>query len=408
MKRVLVTYAGLLCTGMVLGWWLRDALTAIGPPQSQEHSLPLQVQVAPISYTKPAAERLTAVLQPAATAAGAESSDPASFEQLLDEQLFEQAITYYENALRDDSDSQAILKPKLERYLSANLDECTGGAFVELVDLWLNAYYDDIPVLLLLAENQRLCSSPEEAASTLQLAKTYAIQPDLQVRVSNAVRQLITVTDETLSREESWVSLLGFLEFLQAIDLATNVSELRRATLYQLVGESQHSQDLLQALRERDDGSDAQWTAALDLQWSKTAATSSSEELPVQAIALTRQGDHFLVSTGIDDRSRVQLMLDTGASVTILGRASFEQIDSAGFRYRGSRLFNTANGVTQGDVYRISSITLGNSRLGGVEIAVLDYVSATGVDGLLGMNVLRNYRFEIDQDQDVLYLHARQ
>jgi predicted aspartyl protease len=101
-------------------------------------------------------------------------------------------------------------------------------------------------------------------------------------------------------------------------------------------------------------------------------------------------------------------MLDTGASVTILSRASFEQIDSGGFRYRGSRLFNTANGVTQGDVYRISSITLGNSRLGGVEIAVLDYESATGVDGLLGMNVLRNYRFEIDQDQDVLYLHARQ
>ena len=40
-------------------------------------------------------------------------------------------------------------------------------------------------------------------------------------------------------------------------------------------------------------------------------------------------------------------------------------------------------------------------------IAVLDFESGNGVDGLLGMNVLRNYRFEIDQDRDLLRMSPR-
>ena len=43
----------------------------------------------------------------------------------------------------------------------------------------------------------------------------------------------------------------------------------------------------------------------------------------------------------------------------------------------------------------------------GVDVAILDYNSRDGVDGLLGMNVLRNYRFEIDQDLALLYLRPR-
>jgi hypothetical protein len=36
-----------------------------------------------------------------------------------------------------------------------------------------------------------------------------------------------------------------------------------------------------------------------------------------------------------------------------------------------------------------------------------DFEPSDGLDGLLGMNVLRNYRFEIDQDKEFLYLSPR-
>jgi len=66
-----------------------------------------------------------------------------------------------------------------------------------------------------------------------------------------------------------------------------------------------------------------------------------------------------------------------------------------------------ANGLTQGEIYRVASISMGDARVDNLDIAVLDYEPPAGVDGLLGMNVLRNYRFEIDQDRELLYLRPR-
>lgn len=406
MKRS-ITGASLLFAGVAIGWWLRD----VAPEASLSHS---QVPVSS-SYTRadlssranPSATWATTGIDSLPVLESTKLPGAAHFGQLLDQTEFQQAITYYENALEIDGGYQALLKPRLEGYLSARLHQCADHAFVDLVDLWLDAYYADIPVLLLLAENQRLCSSPEEAARSLQIASTYAIQPGPRESVSAAVTRLITATDNSLSQQQSWIELLGFYEFLQAIDLATNASQLRRAALYQLIGESPRSQALLLELKESDDRLDSEWTAALDLQWSNNAQQSSADDPPMHAIPLTRQGDHFFVAISINDVSQVNLMIDTGASVTTLSRAGFAQIDSTGLRYRGSRLFNTPNGMTQGEVYQTASITLGSTRLDALEIAVLDYDSSDGVDGLLGMNVLRNYHFEIDQDTNVLYLRPR-
>ncbi len=335
------------------------------------------------------------------------SPDTAHFAQLLHEREFEQAIAYYEYAVGIDDAYRTLWKSAVETYLRAGLRQCTNSAFVELADLWLDTYYEDIPVLLLLAENQRLCSSPEEAARTLQIARTYAISPAAQFSVSTAVAQLINATDEQFSQQDNWVALLGFLEFLQAVDLSTHHSELRRATLYRRLGEHQRSQDLLQQLRERDDGSDTEWSAALDLQLRNSTPGSSADNAPVQAIQLIRRGDHFLVPALINDTDEVLLIIDTGASITTLANSSFTNISNPGFGYRGTRLFNTANGMTRGDVYQATSVTLGSARLDAPEIAVLEYDNSAGVDGLLGMNVLRNFRFEIDQDRELLYLHSR-
>ena len=210
-----------------------------------------------------------------------------------------------------------------------------------------------------------------------------------------------------MSQQQNWIELLGFYEFLQAIDLATRDSQLRRASLYQRVGELQRSQELLLQLREEDDGLDSEWTAVLADHWRDSVGQSSSGDQPVQAIPLIRRGNHFLVATSINDVNQVVLMIDTGASVTTLTSESFAQIDGAGLGYRGSRLFNTPNGMTQGEVYQAASITLGDTYTGTVEIAVLDYVSGDGIDGLLGMNVLRHFHFEIDQDENLLYLRPR-
>ncbi len=120
---------------------------------------------------------------------------------------------------------------------------------------------------------------------TLQIARTYAVQPGSQAAVTDALTRLITATDNNLSQQKDWIALLGFFEFLQVIDLSTNFSQLRRAALYQLLGEYQRSQDLLSALKDGDDRLDTEWTAALNLQWTKSAEHSSGNDLPAYAVA---------------------------------------------------------------------------------------------------------------------------
>ncbi len=401
----LMRSAGLLIIGVAVGWWLHD-LTDQGSPHAVDRAFepPMSPTInapVPDAGTIPVASATPEVPEPAA------ALDTARFQSLLEQGAFERSINYYEDALQQGNNAQSRLKPALEDYLGARASDCEDENFVDLVNVWLEAYYADIPVLLLLAEHQRLCSSSEEAARTLQIASTYAIQPGQRESVDAAVARLMAATDEQLSRRQDWITLLGFYEFLDIIDLETQASQFRRASLYAQIGEVRRSRDLMLALRENDDGRDAALTAALNRQLAENKPAPVVEESPFFEIALARRGNHYLVPAVINDEDPLDLIIDTGASVTTLSQASFERVDGADVRYLGTRLFNTPNGITRGKLYRAASIQLGEARMSDLEIAVLEFESADGFDGLLGMNVLRNYRFEIDQDRDVLRMSPR-
>ena len=405
MKRLVIA-ACLVVAGVVAGWWLRDLAYERTPYFAGE---PVTSSDAPIARGAPTYSTTTdaTASNSFAVPESKGSSVAARFAELLKLREYDQAIVLYETAVQDGAENKALLKPELVEYLRARVQGCADGFFVDLVELWLDAYYADIEVLLLLADNQRFCGSPEEAARTLQIANTYTVTPVQRESVVAAVTRLVVTTDKHLSKQQGWIELLGFYEFLEAIDLATSASQLRRASLYERIGEIRQSRELLLELRENDDRMDAEWTAALQLKLANSAEQSFAKDRPQHEIRLTRRGNHYLVSAAIDGASQLALVIDTGASITTLSRESFSQIENSGIRYLGTQLFNTPNGMTQGEIYRVDSIQLGEINIPDLEIAVLDFEPSDGLDGLLGMNVLRNYRFEIDQDKEILYMSPR-
>lgn len=405
MKR-LFTNGTLLFVGVFIGWWLHgqsDAWRSATPDDARSAN---DIPVATITPSLPRAADSPAATLPVESES-VFAPDAASFADLLAQGEYALAVAYYEQSLQRDASSEALLKPGLQQYLKARVQACSGSDFIDLVELWLESYYSDIDALLLLAEHQRLCSSPEEAARTLQIARTYAMLPGQPERVSDALSRLIATTEQQFSTNQDWIELLGFYEFLAAIDLDTRWSQLHRAALYQRAGEGQRSRALLLGLQEEDDGLDAQWSAALSRQASNADSQAGEAGEPDYEIALTRRGNQFLVPVLVNGTDSLDLMIDTGASITTLSRASFDQIDGADARYMGTQLFNTANGITQGELYRIAALRLGDTEIRDLDIAVLDMENSRGFDGLLGMNVLRNYRFNIDQDREVLNMTPR-
>ena len=104
----------------------------------------------------------------------------------------------------------------------------------------------------------------------------------------------------------------------------------------------------------------------------------------------------------------IQLLIDTGAALTTLTRTAFDQLNSQSqAQYTGSRFFQTANGTIKGEIYLFPQVNFGAYRLYDLPIAVLDFSMSEGIDGLLGMNTLGKFHFQLDQDQGVLLLNPR-
>ena len=57
-----------------------------------------------------------------------------------------------------------------------------------------------------------------------------------------------------------------------------------------------------------------------------------------------------------------------------------------------------------GTVYSFPEVSLGAYLMKNIQIAVLDFDTNREIDGLLGMNVLGQFRFQIDQENTRLIL----
>ncbi len=340
----------------------------------------------------------------------ASSNGPAhslqSFRQLLALQDFEEAMRAFEQVMEADEALAQAMRLDVIVYLQKALEQERNAALMALVDAYLARYYDDIDVLMVLAEYQRRQGYFDEAARVFQLALTYAYQPAQQDKVSAALLTLVGKTDTLLSEQQRWVELLGFYQLLNSIDLSQPRFFLRQAIVYLKLQDLDSARELLLPLT-----GDAQWGGKAEVLLATIDAQSveaSDINAEVNAIPLLRRGHHYLVKVQLNDLSDITLMIDTGASVTSLSRNSFSRLSQhQGFTELGVRLFNTANGIAKGDVYRVDTFSLGDHIVSDINIAVLDFNQEQGIDGLLGMNVLQYFRFEIDQDKQLLLLQAR-
>jgi len=124
------------------------------------------------------------------------------------------------------------------------------------------------------------------------------------------------------------------------------------------------------------------------------------EALPLARIPLIRVGDQFLVDAVIDDDATTRLLLDTGTSMTIV---TPDVLLDLGYSLEGPRAaFNTAGGLVRAPVVEISSMALEGVSVYPMTVGALTLEGRVG--GLLGMDFLRRFEFQIDQDQEFLVL----
>ena len=158
--------------------------------------------------------------------------------------------------------------------------------------------------------------------------------------------------------------------------------------------------------------------AALTIPSHKKQAREKLEELRLlrlrgASVSLDPVGDNqFLVSVLVNPntssrQSSANLLLDTGASLTVLRREYFERMPGARrAQFVRNAIMSTAGGQVEAPIYRFASFAVGPFQLQNFEIVVMDYPSQRS-SGLLGMNFLGRFDFEIDQKNELLILSPK-
>jgi len=124
-------------------------------------------------------------------------------------------------------------------------------------------------------------------------------------------------------------------------------------------------------------------------------------------IPLIKQGKQFIVKALINNREPVRLMIDTGASLTILTPDVIQNLGIDNEEPESYVSFSTANGVVKGPIRVIDKIGMQSIEVSDLSIGVLPLFANRRVDGLLGMNFLSQFSFFLDQKNQVLVLSPR-
>jgi clan AA aspartic protease (TIGR02281 family) len=383
-----------LTAGLVLGWTAHERWGA-RPVQQTESGFPTVISLQDSE-------------QPV-TAPGQDSVEPVdSVARLLQDGAYAAAVERYESlqALADEVGMQQSREAILS-YVQQRIQAQDFAAATQLLQGFLLASYRDADARLLLAEVYYGQQDYQAAIEQLYKARGDAFRPEMLTRITRRIRLVVNAQAEQFRKSEDTGALLDLFQNLtqQEPDYAAYFVELAIAQL--ALDEREAARRSLElVMYDAGVGEQAQ-AMLLTLQQAATVMpdpNSSAVATEVAGIPLTRRGQHFLVDVHPGDDGRLRLLIDTGASMTIVTPAALQQ---QGVAYRDTgrtRVFNTANGPVRASIYVIDTLSVGDWYIRDLEIGVLELGGQADMDGLLGMNFLSHFRFFIDQNESLLRL----
>ena len=134
------------------------------------------------------------------------------------------------------------------------------------------------------------------------------------------------------------------------------------------------------------------------------------------SIPFELQGSVVVVNATLNRRTTAKLVVDTGASFTMISSATAKQLDIDTSQNQRSTAFQTANGTIQAPLVSLDSITVGDLEVRnltaaihdiGDNAAVPDSNAEVNMKGLLGLDFLSKFRIDIDTQKRVLYLEKK-
>lgn len=331
---------------------------------------------------------------------------PSPIETAFIEKDFPQALALFIEIQATDSEKATEIKLlwfETMRSAIANAKEKqTINPYAELISLFLKEYaYDSYFLFLEITDSLTQDNVTEVLASYLELAQNDLPQ-DLQVITQNQVSALLRKTVDQLADVGAWDVLTTMLESLLAYAPDNRYLLVNLANAYAQLEQFNLMENTLSYLPQHD----KEIQRLRDFQKLRTKSTDD-QEIVSTGIKLSRSGDHYMVNAMLEDED-ILLMIDTGATTSVLSEELFYNAFYSRYspEYVGRYIVNTAGGRVRAPIYKFTRLSISEYQVDDIAVIVLP-IEGLKADGLLGMNFLREFRFQLDQDNSLLYLWNR-
>lgn len=129
-------------------------------------------------------------------------------------------------------------------------------------------------------------------------------------------------------------------------------------------------------------------------------------------VALQKSGRHYTVDvTMINGYDEVdfRLLIDTGASLTLLTPEAAARLGIVADHIERRQRLVTPGGLVDAPIYQIEALAVGQEIVWDLPIAIVPLGTEAGlIDGLIGMDFLGHFNFNIDQGNQELKLTPQQ
>ena len=140
--------------------------------------------------------------------------------------------------------------------------------------------------------------------------------------------------------------------------------------------------------------------------WSRSEIQSMGGDFILDSIPSESRGDGLIVRAVLNGSRLARLMVDTGASMTLLYGKTAEALGLDLRSSLGSMQVTVADGRTvEALLFRLDSIAVGKSKVANSMVAVVP-VELGGFDGLLGMSFLSHFSVKVDNAHHRLVLEG--
>jgi predicted aspartyl protease len=309
-----------------------------------------------------------------------------SLSDLLQRGLFYDALAFY---LEDTSVENM---KTIESYLST-LSQTEPRVALEYMQVFLENEPES-NVLKMMIETYIALEELPKAIELIMLVKENYVSEEEDRRLDAKLKEVAVQHIDNLMQREEYAELIAFLEEMIAYESEESYYKFRLAKLYMKLDKVDEAGALLDVIQYDE-------VYAQNVQSLLNVIEQEQQESYDYAIPLQNYGSHYVVQVTMDG-NLFNLMLDTGATYIFVDEQKASMIEVIA----DDLVLQTVSSDISAKLGRVGNFSAGNLYLQNIEVTMGPF-DREGIDGLLGMNFFRQFKFYIDQEESVLYLNPK-